>query len=225
MFYFRINRIRIRDNREAPAVLGLFGPDRAEVKIASIVTSDDLSLPGLDRLARLKGSKARERLLAAAARKVAATRVVAAVDHVKDGHVMTFGDAGYVLFQSKRIPEQLHWTLLAVESDRDVREIGAAIEAAASGENLSALAREVAVLLSAAASPAFAAGVAIAKHLAAGLAAALKRNREDMIGALYMSLNRREHYPHVERKRDDVADLTGNMWVDYSLFGYDQGEP
>jgi len=70
MFYFRINRIRIRDNREAPAVLGLFGPDRAEVKIASIVTTDDLALPGLDRLARVKGAKEREKLLAAAARRV-----------------------------------------------------------------------------------------------------------------------------------------------------------
>jgi len=108
-----------------------------------------------------------------------------------------------------------------VESDRDVRELGATIDAAATSEGLAGLAKEIAVLLSATASPGFAAGVAIAKHLAAGLAAGLKRKGDDLIGALYMSLNRREHYPHAERKRDDVADLTGNMWVDYSLFGYD----
>jgi len=222
MFYFRINRIRIRDNREAPAFLGLFGPDRAEVKIVSFVATDDLRLPGLDAFRKEKNAAARRRLLAEAARRVAATRVLAEVEGVRDGQAMTFGDTGYVLYQGPRIPEQLHWTLLAFESDRDVREFGAAVEAAATGEGLGSLARELAILLGAAANPGFAAAAAIAKVLAGALARSLKRDGDDMIGALYMSLNRREHYPHGERKRDGVADLTGNMVVDYSLFGFDR---
>ena len=46
-------------------------------------------------------------------------------------------------------------------------------------------------------------------------------NMDEMIGVLCMSLNRLKHYRHGERKRDNVPDLTNNMFVDYSIFGFD----
>ncbi|MDR1121799.1 MAG: hypothetical protein LBM08_12890 [Dysgonamonadaceae bacterium] len=33
------------------------------------------------------------------------------------------------------------------------------------------------------------------------------------------ALDRAEHYPHGLRDRQDVADTTGNLLVDYTLFG------
>ena len=36
-----------------------------------------------------------------------------------------------------------------------------------------------------------------------------------------MSLNRWEHYPNGERNSEGVPDLTGNMLIDYSIFGFD----
>ena len=51
MFYFRINRLRIEDNREHPHFLdpfNLFDTDRAEVKLCSFVTTGDVALPDLD---------------------------------------------------------------------------------------------------------------------------------------------------------------------------------
>jgi hypothetical protein len=47
----------------------------------------------------------------------------------------------------------------------------------------------------------------------------LVRNRDDQVGLYYLSLNRMEHYPNGERKRDDVPDLSNNVRVDYSIFG------
>ncbi len=79
----------------------------------------------------------------------------------------------------------------------------------------------LAQVVGAAGNPGFAAGVAIAKYIAGVVAGNLSRRKDDLAGLLYMSLNRREHYPHGERKRDDVPDLTGNMLVDYSLFGFE----
>ena len=40
-----------------------------------------------------------------------------------------FGDTGYVLYQSERIPDDFNWILLAIESDLDVREMGQDISA------------------------------------------------------------------------------------------------
>jgi len=44
-------------------------------------------------------------------------------------------------------------------------------------------------------------------------------NKDDQIGLSYQSFNRFEHYPHGERKRDDVPDLSNNVRIAYSLFG------
>ena len=73
----------------------------------------------------------------------------------------------------------------------------------------------------AASNPSYVAAVGIGKHVVKMLAERRQSNKDDIIGVLYTSLNRREHYPHGERKRDDVPDLTNNMFIDYSMFGFD----
>ena len=45
------------------------------------------------------------------------------------------------------------------------------------------------------------------------------RNRDDQVGLNYLSINRIEHYPNGERKRNDEPDLSNNVRVDYSIFG------
>jgi hypothetical protein len=35
-------------------------------------------------------------------------------------------------------------------------------------------------------------------------------------------LNRKEHYPHGTRDRQDVYDTTGNILIDYTLFGFEK---
>jgi len=44
-------------------------------------------------------------------------------------------------------------------------------------------------------------------------------NKDDQVGLAYQSFNKPEHYPHGERKRDDVPDLSNNVLIDYSIFG------
>jgi hypothetical protein len=67
--------------------------------------------------------------------------------------------------------------------------------------------------------PAFVVASEIGKFAVNMLTEKGKKNKDDQVGLLYLSLNRPEHYPFGERKRDDVPDLTQNMLVDYSLFG------
>jgi hypothetical protein len=48
----------------------------------------------------------------------------------------------------------------------------------------------------------------------------LRENKDDLIGYWQATLNRTEHFPHGTRDRQDVPDTTGNMLVDYTLFGF-----
>jgi hypothetical protein len=222
MFYFRINKLKIRDNRESPEFLGLFGPDLAEVKLFSFVTTGDADLPNVDELLSGTNEERKKAILSAAVQHVASSRILTTVENIKDNHVMTFGDTGYVLYQSNKMPDDFNWVFLAIESDRDVREIGQEMEEVFKDKDFDGFTTNVLRLLSAAVNPSYIAAVEIAKFITKVVVKNLKKDREDMIGVLYMSLNRREHYPHGERKKDDVSDLTDNMLIDYSIFGFDE---
>ena len=220
MFYFRINKVRIIDNRERGFLF--FRRDLAEMKLISLVTTGDISFPDLDPFMQAIDPEEKRRLAALMVAQVVSNRIMATIDKVKDNHVATFGDAGYVVFQRALIPNDFNWCVLALEDDGDVRDVGTTIEEVVTNEGFDGFTTNLAIVIGAAANPAFAAGAAVSKFVAETVARNLKKKKDDLAGVLYMSLNRQEHYPHGERKRDDVPDLTGNMFVDYSLFGTQQ---
>ncbi|MDR1552528.1 MAG: hypothetical protein LBS69_03565, partial [Prevotellaceae bacterium] len=49
----------------------------------------------------------------------------------------------------------------------------------------------------------------------------LLANKDDLVGYWQESLNRTEHYPHGARDRQDIYDTTGNILLDYTLFGFE----
>ena len=220
MFYFRINSLKIKDNRESPRFL-LFGPDLAEVKLFSFITISDVALPDIDELMSSNDEGRRKEIIRAAVRQVATSRILMTIENVKDNSVMTFGDTGYVLYQSTEIPQDFNWSFIAIESDKDVRELGERIEGVVNDKGFDYFAQNLLTILGAATNPSYVAAVQISKFIAKVTAETLKDNDDDLIGILYMSLNRSEHYFHGERKVDDVWDLTNNMQVDYSIFGFD----
>jgi hypothetical protein len=219
MFYFRINKVRIIDNRESAFLF--FRRDLAEIKLISFITTGDVSFPDLDTFITETDPLKKQQLAASMVAQVVSNRILATIDNVTDGQTITFGDTGYVVFQRDTIPLDFNWCLLALEDDGDVRDVGTSIEEVLQNPGFAGFATNLAVLVGAAANPAFAAGIAVAKFVAEVVANNLKRKKDDLAGLLYMSLNRREHYPHGERKRDDAVDLTGNMIIDYSLFGFE----
>ncbi len=221
MFYFRINKLKIIDNRENRSFLRVFGTDRAEVKINSFITTDETRLPDMDELLATNDPRRKKELLTAAVAEVVESRVLTTIQNVTDNHEMTFGDTGYVLYQGERIPEHFNWILLAVESDRDVREMGHDMTAIVHDEGFDRFITNTLALAASAANPSFVAAVGIAKFVTKIIADGRGKNKDDLIGVLYTSLNRREHYQHGERKKNNIPDLTNNMFVDYSMFGFD----
>ncbi|MDR1369043.1 MAG: hypothetical protein LBJ72_12175, partial [Dysgonamonadaceae bacterium] len=49
----------------------------------------------------------------------------------------------------------------------------------------------------------------------------LRAGKDDLAGYWQTTLNRAEHYPHGLRDRQDTPDTTGNIQVDYTLFGFE----
>lgn len=226
MFYFRINKLRIVDNRENRQFLRVFGTDRAEVKINSFITTEETQLPDMDELLVTNDPQRKKSLLAAAVAEVVGSRVLTTIQNVTDNHEMTFGDTGYVLYQADRIPDHFNWILLAIESDRDVRDIGQDMTSIVYDQGFDGFISNILTLAATAANPSFVAAVGIAKFVTKVIADQRGKNKDDLIGVLYTSLNRREHYHNGERKRNDIPDLTNNMYIDYSMFGFEpQPEP
>ena len=223
MFFFRLNKITIFDNREGKKFL-FFGPSRAEVKIMSFVTTEYSQLPDLSGLSETVDPAEQKRILQQAITTVMDNRVLTTVQNVRDNQKLTFGDAGFVVFKSDKIPSNFDWLLLVMEEDKDIREGAALVQEIMQHPEFNSFSGELIAKLGAAANPAFMAAVQISKFAVNVLTERGKKNKDDQIGMLYMSLNRKEHYPFGERKRDDVPDLTQNMLVDYSLFGVEDDD-
>jgi len=209
-FVFRLNELKILNNREWGA---------GEVKLLSFVTGGDVNLPVLDDLQRTTEPERKKELIKAATQSVLSSKVLMQLDNVRDGHIMTFGDTGYALYTSSKIPISFNWTLMLFEIDEDINNLGKDIDGVINRPEFDSFVNNVLILASAATNPVAAAGVAIAKYTVGVVAKSMIKNKDDQIGLAYLSFNKFEHYPHGERKRDDVPDLSGNVFIDYSIFG------
>ncbi len=219
MFYFRINRLKIVRNREQGFLF--FRKDLAEVRIISFVTTSNTDLPQITDWLATNDPQRKQTILAQAVAQVVASRILTQVDRVKDNAILTFGDTGYVLYQSPTIPDDFNWCLIAIESDQKARQVEAQFRQLTTKPAFQTLASNLELVVRGASNPKFAAGVAVAQFITSAIASSLKEQGDDQIGLLYMSLNRREHYPHGERKQDNVPDLTNNLRIDYSIFGFE----
>ncbi|MDQ3116169.1 MAG: hypothetical protein M3Q86_06105 [Verrucomicrobiota bacterium] len=75
------------------------------------------------------------------------------------------------------------------------------------------------------ANPAYAAGIELAKFAAQTGARRLMKKGDRQLGAVTVSFIRPEHYPQGIRESRDVHDMTGNMFFDYTIFGYKRALP
>lgn len=209
-FVFRLNKLKVINNRD-------WGP--GELKMLSFVTGQDVNLPVLDDLQHTTDPELKKQLITAAAQSVLSAKVLMQLDNVRDGHQILFGDTGYALYTTDKIPVSFNWSLMLFEIDEDINNLGGKIDGIVDAPGFDGFVSKVLVLAGAAANPAAAAGIAIAKYVIGLVADSMIDNKDDQIGLAYQSFNRFEHYLHGERKRDDVSDLSGNVRIDYSIFG------
>jgi hypothetical protein len=218
MFVFRLNKVKIFDNRAN----FLFFDLAADVKIFSFVKTSDSDFFDLTELLHEPNQAKKLQLLKEATLNVVSSRVISEIQYVMDNHLFYFGDTGYVLHRSDTIPESFDWNFLAVRSKRTAQEIGQKMEDIINDDEFDSFGTNLLTILVTAVNPAALAYTAISKFILKIVAKNLKQANDDQIGLLYTSFTRKEHYPHGMRDKQDVQDLTNNMRIDYTIFGYEQ---
>jgi hypothetical protein len=224
MFYTRINKIKVFNNREG--FLGLF--NSAEMCIYSYVGADLRVCPSpcpltLSDLMNLSDeSSRRQKLLEAVQSEVAkfAQSNSLEINGVKDNQSMLFGEAGLVIYRSDFIPASLDLQLWVIESDEDVRNFTLDADRVVDSDAFKGLYAAVEVVL-AVTNPVLSGAIAVGGVVLNLLRQKLRSDKDDLVGYWQASLNRTEHYPHGVRDKQDVYDTTGNMQVDYTLFGFE----
>ncbi len=218
MFYFRLNRILIHSNHRKT----LFKKrNRTDVEIYCFVTTGTHPLPALKGLTAESDDVKKEAMLKKAVQQAIETRIFTPVENVKDDHVLTFGDTGFVLYEDEKIPDDFHFQLVLIGSRRKQRNTAKLLQEVEKDAEFPGFLKSTAQLVGAT-NPAVAVGAAIGKFLTGYILRVASEQDDDQLGLVYQSWNRMEHYPHGERKRDDNLDLTGNIRYDYSLFGFEK---
>jgi hypothetical protein len=226
MFYARINKIKVFNNREG--FLGLFNR-RAELRIYSlangtsgVMTESGLGNPPLhlSELLHLDEEARKKRLLETVLAEAGrfAQSLSLEINGVKDNQTLLFGDAGIVIYSGEHIPDELSMQLLVIESDEDIRNFAIDADKVLDSDAFKGLfaAVETALVI---ANPAVSGVIAVGGVVVNLLRQKLRANKDDLVGYWVASLNRAEHYPHGLRDKQDVYDTTGNILVDYTLFG------
>jgi hypothetical protein len=231
MFYTRINKIKVFNNREG--FLGLFNRS-ADMRIYSYVSnpagtagsypeSDGTYRPlTVSELLHLDEKQREDRLLeqVLAEAGLFAQSKYLEVNGVKDSQTLLFGEAGLVIYSSDHIPDELDIRLLVIESDADVRNFALEADKVLDSDAFKGLLIAVETALTVT-NPILSGAIAIGGVAVNLLRQKLRANQDDLVGYWQLTLNRTEHYPHGVRDRQDVYDTTGNILVDYTLFGFE----
>lgn len=219
MFYFRLNRILIYSNRRKT----LFRKrDKTDVEIYCFVTTGNRPLPALKGLTAESDEAKKSAMLKKAVQQAIESRIFTPVENVKDDHALTFGDTGFVLYEDDKIPDDFHFQMVLIGSKAKQRNTAKLLQEVEKDAEFPGFIKSAAQIAGIAANPAVACGAEIGKFLAKYILRIASEQDDDQLGLVYQSWNRKEHYPHGERKRDDNQDLTGNIRYDYSLFGFDK---
>ena len=232
MFYVRINKIKVFNNREG--FLGLFN-NRAEMRIYSYVSAlpagadvaagHALSLPRptLSALLELPDGAARRQFLLDATLGEATRFAQSAhleINGVKDNQTLLFGEAGLAIYAHEQIPDELDMQLWMIESDEDVRSFALDADRVVDSDAFKGLLIAVETALTVT-NPVLSGVIGIGAVVTNLLRQKLRADKDDLAGYWQQNLNRQEHYPHGARDRQDTPDTTGNILVDYTLFGFE----
>lgn len=141
------------------------------------------------------------------------------IQRVKDNQLIFFGDTGYNVFVADTIPESVNWMLLAVKSNQQMVDNATLLTQILTEQNLTKLVGVLGVL-SGAAAPVTAAVTTLTTLVAESVLKLCVNAHDRQLGILLTSFTRQEHYPYGKRDMQNVPDATGNMKVDYTIFGF-----
>jgi hypothetical protein len=221
MFYFRINKIKISDTKENSCAT-LNGTEKSPLKFISFIITENTILPDMSGFLQCKDVNKKKALLQKAVQTVVSTSIFTEIDNVNENKTFTFDNHGLVLFQSDKIPEEFDWQFIAFESNQNIKECTQMFENIVNDKDFDNFTQNLSGIIRNSCNPSHSAAVSIARYAINVTNKIASQNHQELLGISETSLNRRQHYIYGGRKKDRISDLTNNISIDYSIFGYDE---
>ncbi|MFD1601686.1 hypothetical protein ACFSJW_16705 [Flavobacterium artemisiae] len=212
MFYVRLNRLRIIKNGD------LIG--KGEIQFMSFINQSTDSFPNLNEFFETNDEARKKEIIKESVSNVIQSRILMTINKVKDKSLITFGDTGYIVFKDEKIPKDFSWQIIGVELDKKTRDNAGLIKAVLTDSNVNVITNGIQALAKTT-NPISGAVVELSKLVVGLILDIAKNKKDDQVGYYLSSFIEKLDYPNGIRDRQDVPDLTGNMFVDYSIFGYD----
>jgi hypothetical protein len=209
-FAMGIEKMQIVSNREW---IG-----NAEVKFWSFASDEKIQLPVEDTFASQSLDEQRAAVRSAADTVLGMWEGIE-IDNVEDGHTIRWGDTGVILFQRDYIPMMLNWTMFAMESDDDIRQMGSAVQNFLTDERVNSIAGSIRAIAGTSASPASAAALTLGKQVMQAVTTNMMGNEDDQLAVIQQSFIRPRDYPAGTRQGVGVQSMKGNAWYDYFIYG------
>ncbi|KAF2342815.1 hypothetical protein [Flavobacterium tistrianum] len=211
MFYVRLNKLRIIKNGD------LIG--KGEIQFMSFINQSSDSFPNLNEFFETNDENRKKEIIKDSVSRVIQSRILMTIYKVKDKSIITFGDTGYIVYKDDKIPQDFSWQIVGVELDKKMRDNAALIKAVLTDSNINVITKGIEVLAKTS-NPVSGAVVELSKLVVGVILDIAKNKKDDQIGYYLSSFIEKLDYPNGIRDKQDVPDLTGNMFVDYSIFGY-----
>ena len=147
------------------------------------------------------------------------SRILIPIQKFKDNQEIFFGDTGYIVYQSDTIPEDLNWMFLAIELDQKTRSNAELLSLVLADNTISDVIDSI-INIAGVENSLMNAITKLTTFIAKSVTEILKHDRDDQAGLFLTSFIRKEDYPFGKRDKKNVPDLTANMFIDYTIFGY-----
>jgi hypothetical protein len=216
MFFFRLNKVKIRDNGDGK-FLGILGSDKSKIQFISLVVSESISLPDLGDIINENDGAKRKELLKEAVLGVASAITFTPIHGVKDNTDVTFGDTGVVIHKSDVMPKFFGWEFLVVKLNKDNRDLGEELNGVVNDEKFDGFAANFPKLIGKTAAAPYTAGVEIGKFIFNAFTKHLSKQKDKQLGILEMSFIKQLDYKNGSREGVGVQDESGNLRIDYSI--------
>ncbi|KAF2514164.1 hypothetical protein [Flavobacterium foetidum] len=212
MFYVRLNKLRIIKNGD---LLG-----KGEIQFMSFINQSTDSFPDFNEFFETNDENRKKEIIKDAVSRVIQSRILLTINKVKDKSIITFGDTGYIVYKENKIPKDFSWQIIAVDLDKKTRDNAGLIKSILTDANISTITKGIEVLAKTS-NPISGAVVELSKLVTGIILDLAKNKKDDQVGYFLASFIEKLDYPNGIRDRQDVPDLTGNIFVDYSIFGYE----
>lgn len=211
MFYVRLNKVKVLNNRE------LVG--KAEIQFMSFINSGNDDFPMLGDFFTTNDQNQKKAIIKEAATKVLGSRVTPQIQMIRDNQSIYFGDTGYNLYTAEAIPQDFNWLFMAVKLNQSKRDAALLVDELLTENDITKLVGAIGALASLS-NPVTASIALITDFVAKGIIKFYQNEKDKQLGILLTSFIQQLHYPYGKRDAQDVKDLTGNMLVDYTIFGF-----